>query len=79
MIDGGPRSASVIAVADCMLSFVSRARFQKHADADPGLLNYLVKTLTRRMREADDGLRARLSKVTDTGLRARRYIPRGLT
>jgi CRP/FNR family transcriptional regulator len=58
MIDGGPRSASVIAVADCLLSFVSRARFQKHADADPGLLNYLVKTLTRRMREADDALAA---------------------
>ena len=58
MIDGGPRSASVVAVADCSLSFVSRARFQKYSEADPELMGYLVKTLTRRLREADDALAA---------------------
>src|SRR5215207_657210 len=58
MIDGEPRSASVVAVADCALSFVSRARFQKCAEADPELMGYLVKTLTRRLREADDALAA---------------------
>ncbi len=54
MIDGEPRAASVIAVADCSLLFVSRAKFQKHAEADPGVMSYLVKTLTRRLREAND-------------------------
>ena len=58
MIDGGPRSASVVAVADCSLSFVSRVRFQKYAEADPELAGYLVKTLSRRLRQADDLLAA---------------------
>lgn len=44
MIDGEPRAASVIAVADCSLSFDNRTRFQKYAEADPGLMSYLVKT-----------------------------------
>lgn len=58
MIDGEPRAASVTAVADGSLSFVSRAKFQKCAEADPGLMSYLVKTLTRRLREANDMLAA---------------------
>ncbi len=58
MIDGRPRSASVIAIADCLLSFVSRARFQKYTEAHPELTSYLVRTLARRLREADDALAA---------------------
>jgi len=58
MIDGGPRSASVVAIADCSLSFVSRAKFQKFSDSDPELMGYVVKTLARRLREADDALAA---------------------
>jgi CRP/FNR family cyclic AMP-dependent transcriptional regulator len=58
MIDGRPRSASVIAIANCSLSFVSRARFQKCTEAHPELTSYLVGTLARRMREADDALAA---------------------
>lgn len=58
MIDGGPRSASITAVVDCELTFVSRARFQKYAASDPGLASYLVQTLTRRLREANDALAA---------------------
>ncbi|HKT85077.1 MAG TPA: Crp/Fnr family transcriptional regulator [Novosphingobium sp.] len=58
MIDGEPRAASVVAVADTALSFVSRAKFQKHAEADPGLMNYLVTTLTGRLREANEMLAA---------------------
>src|SRR5712692_5631640 len=37
MIDGRPRSASVVAIADCSLSFVSRAKFQKYTEAHPEL------------------------------------------
>jgi CRP/FNR family cyclic AMP-dependent transcriptional regulator len=58
MIDGGPRSASVVAIADCSLSFVSRATFQKYTEAHPELASYLVGTLARRLREADDALAA---------------------
>src|SRR6478609_3892764 len=53
MIDGGRRSASVVAVADCALYFVARAKFQQYAGADHGLMDYLVKTLTQRLRDAD--------------------------
>ena len=58
MIDGRPRSASVVAIADCSLSFVSRAKFQKCTEAHPELTSYLVGTLARRLREADDALAA---------------------
>ena len=58
MIDGGPRSASVIAIADCSLSFLSRAKFQTCIDSRPELTSYLVKTLAGRLREADDSLAA---------------------
>src|SRR6266436_2476788 len=42
MIDGKPRSASVVAIADCSLSFVSRAKFQKCSEAHPELASYMV-------------------------------------
>jgi CRP/FNR family cyclic AMP-dependent transcriptional regulator len=58
MIDGRPRSASVVAIADCSLSYVSRAKFQKHTEAHPELTTYLVKTLAGRLREADEALAA---------------------
>jgi len=58
VIDGQPRSASVFAVADCSLSFVSRARFEKFTEAHPELTSYLVRTLAARLRKADDALAA---------------------
>jgi CRP/FNR family transcriptional regulator, cyclic AMP receptor protein len=56
VIDGKPRSASVIAIADCWLSFFSRAKFRTCIDSHPELTTYLVRTLARRLREADDAL-----------------------
>jgi CRP-like cAMP-binding protein len=58
MIDGGRRSASVVAIADCSLSFLSRAKFQTCIEVHPELTSYLTKTLARRLREADDTLAA---------------------
>lgn len=58
IIDGGPRSASVIAIADCALCFVSLAKFQSYSTAHPELTTYLVKILARRLRETDDALAA---------------------
>lgn len=58
MIDGRPRSASVVAIADCSLLFISRDKFQRYTDAHPELSNYLVRTLAGRLRDADDALAA---------------------
>ena len=58
VIDGGPRSASVVAIADCSLLFFSRAKFQTCIDSHPELASYLVRTHARRLREADDALAA---------------------
>jgi CRP/FNR family cyclic AMP-dependent transcriptional regulator len=48
----------VVAIADCSLSFLSRAKFQTCLEAHPELTSYLMKTLARRLRQADDGLAA---------------------
>ena len=58
MIDGGPRSAAVVAIADCSLLFLSRAKFQTCIEAHPELTSYLMKTLARRLRGTDDALAA---------------------
>ena len=58
IIDGEPRSASVFAVSDCSLSFVSRSKFEKFTEAHPELTRYLVRTLALRLRKADDALAA---------------------
>ena len=58
MIDGLPRSASVVAVTDCSLFFISRKRFQAHTEKHPEIADYLMRTLARRLREADDALAA---------------------
>jgi CRP-like cAMP-binding protein len=56
VLDGKPRSASVVAIADCSLSFFDRTKFLTHSDSHPELTSYLVRTLARRLREADDAL-----------------------
>jgi CRP-like cAMP-binding protein len=53
MIDGRPRSASVSALRDCRLSFVSRAAFEAFAERQPEIYKYLVAMLADRLREAD--------------------------
>ena len=58
MIDGGPRSASIVAISDCTLLFVSRDKFQKYVETHPEITSYLVRTLARRLRQADDALAA---------------------
>jgi CRP-like cAMP-binding protein len=52
-IDGLPRSASVSAVRDSQLSFVSRASFQAFADRHPQVYKHLVTLLAARLRDTD--------------------------
>ena len=58
MIDGLPRSASVQAVRDCELTFVSRAAFADMLQRHPELYNDVVTTLAARLRQTDEDLAA---------------------
>ena len=53
MIDGRPRSASVSALRDCKLSFVSRAVFEESVAKQPEIYKYLLALLAERLRKTD--------------------------
>jgi CRP-like cAMP-binding protein len=53
IIDGLPRSASVTALRDCTLRFVSRKAFETFAAKEPEIYKYLTKMLATRLRETD--------------------------
>jgi CRP/FNR family transcriptional regulator, cyclic AMP receptor protein len=58
MIDGRPRSASVVALNDCLLQFTSREAFAKSMATHPEAYQALVAMLAFRLRQADDVLAA---------------------
>jgi CRP/FNR family cyclic AMP-dependent transcriptional regulator len=58
MIDGKPRSASVGAVRESKLRFVSRAAFDDFARKQPEVYRYITAMLARRLRDIDDALTA---------------------
>jgi CRP/FNR family transcriptional regulator, cyclic AMP receptor protein len=58
MIDGRPRSASVVAVRPAALSFLGRAAFKTFAKEHPELYEYLVTLLSARLRETDAAIAA---------------------
>jgi CRP-like cAMP-binding protein len=53
IIDGLPRSASVSALRDCKLRFVSRTSFEIFARKEPEIYHYLAKVLATRLRDTD--------------------------
>jgi len=53
IIDGLPRSASVTALRDCKLRFVSRKAFAAFAEKQPEIYKYLAKVLAARLRDTD--------------------------
>src|ERR1700722_19366707 len=53
IIDGLPRSASVVAVRNAVLSFLSRAAFEDFAKKHPEVYKSLVTLLATRLRETD--------------------------
>ena len=53
IIDGRPRSASVVAVRQAALKFLSRAAFEEFTRNYPEVYKYLVKLLASRLREAN--------------------------
>jgi CRP/FNR family transcriptional regulator, cyclic AMP receptor protein len=58
IIDGRPRSASVIAVRDCELSFISLERFEECTQQYPDIYRYLVNVLALRLRETVEAVAA---------------------
>jgi CRP/FNR family transcriptional regulator, cyclic AMP receptor protein len=58
IIDGLPRSATVVAIRDCKLSFISREAFANCIRDYPEINGYLISTLASRLREADEELAA---------------------
>ena len=53
IIDGRPRSASVVAVRDSALRFLSRAAFEAFAEKHPQICRVLLTILAARLRETD--------------------------
>jgi CRP/FNR family transcriptional regulator, cyclic AMP receptor protein len=53
VIDGLPRSATVVAVRDAVLSCLSRADFEAFAEKHPEVYKSLVRLLAQRLRETD--------------------------
>ncbi|MGB7036785.1 MAG: Crp/Fnr family transcriptional regulator, partial [Xanthobacteraceae bacterium] len=58
IIDGLPRSASVVAVRPSALSFLSRAAFDDFAQRHPEIYKALVTLIAGRLRETDAALAA---------------------
>jgi CRP/FNR family transcriptional regulator, cyclic AMP receptor protein len=58
VIDGSPRSASVSALRDSKLYFVSRADFEAFGRTSPEVYRHVVSVLARRLRDTNDALAA---------------------
>ncbi|MEA2936753.1 MAG: family transcriptional regulator, cyclic receptor protein [Alphaproteobacteria bacterium] len=58
VIDGSPRWASVSAIRESKLVFVSRAAFQAFAEKNPEVYRHIAAMLARRLRDIDDALAA---------------------
>jgi CRP/FNR family cyclic AMP-dependent transcriptional regulator len=57
-IDGKPRSASVAAVRDSELDFISRTAFEAFAQQHPEVYKHMVSLLAARLRDTDEVLAA---------------------
>ena len=53
MVDGRPRSASVSALRDCKLRFISRASFEAVALKNPEVYKHLLNLVATRLRDTD--------------------------
>lgn len=53
LIDGLPRSASVVSVRPAQLTFLSRAAFEEFADKHPEIYRSLLTLIAARLRETD--------------------------
>jgi CRP/FNR family cyclic AMP-dependent transcriptional regulator len=73
VMDGLPRSASVVAIGDCQLQKINRDAFERCAKSNPEIFTYLAGLLIQRLREADEVLIA-TSFLTIKGRLARAFL-----
>jgi len=66
LLDGGPRSATVVAHTPVRLLVISRRNFARLLEDVPGLTQILLVTLSRRVRQAEE--RAERLRAASTGL-----------
>jgi CRP/FNR family transcriptional regulator len=64
VIDGMPRAASVAALLDCDLYFVSKAAFERCAGDHPEIYLYIARILAARLREANEAIASRTFLTT---------------
>lgn len=57
-LDGGPRSASVMALEDCRCAVVKRAELTHFLEQNPELALHIVRKLARRVRDLTDNVRS---------------------
>jgi CRP/FNR family cyclic AMP-dependent transcriptional regulator len=57
-LDGGPRSASVMALEDCRCAVVKRAELTAFLERNPELALHIVRKLARRVRDLTDNVRS---------------------
>jgi len=57
-LDGGPRSASVLALEDCRCAVVKRAEFNAFLEQHPELALHIVRKLARRVRDLTENVRS---------------------
>jgi CRP/FNR family transcriptional regulator, cyclic AMP receptor protein len=58
MIDGKPRSATVVALTPCDLTFFNRKTFERFAEKYPEVYRDLVNMLADRLRDCDEAIAA---------------------
>jgi CRP/FNR family cyclic AMP-dependent transcriptional regulator len=57
-MDGGPRSASVMALEECRCALIRRAELTAIIERNPGFALHVVKKLAHRVRELTDNVRS---------------------
>jgi CRP/FNR family cyclic AMP-dependent transcriptional regulator len=57
-LDGGPRSASVMALQDCRCAVVKRGELQALMEKEPKFALHMVKKLASRVRDLTDNIRS---------------------
>ena len=57
-LDGGPRSASVMAIEECRCAVIRRAELSAFIERNPGFALHLVRKLAHRVRELTENVRS---------------------
>ena len=57
-LDGGPRSASVMALEECRCAVVKRAELTPFIEKNPELALHIVRKLARRVRDLTENVRS---------------------